>query len=450
MCAARSTLRSARLRDEVSGSFELEPFDPARRRDYLALLGDAWGGGAMGGEAFDWWFDGNPAGSLRSVAVRDGAVRRGGRPQLRAARRRRARGARAVLRACRDRAGGSWSRDLPCSGGPSRGAGKGARLGVRARVRERTDAAALPRAARLDADRPPTGLGEAAPVRSAGFGLAPAVRRTPREGVCGVGEVPGQPRHPGKPLPELALCRVAARVPHPRHSTAAASPSSGSRGRRRLRLALLMELVARDEDVSMLVRGALAAARGSAALLAVPSPFFLAHGSSATGSSRRRTASTSWARASRSRSTPARRPGRSRSETRTSSDDDARRLHHPAGRSRTPGARGHGAQDRRARRARRRGGRAGGRRGRGRATGELSRAHVSRELEDRPRRPLRGGPGTRASRAARRRGRRPHVPDLRRAGGSARAAARRAAAPLVHALAREQIAARAPSACRRR
>ena len=33
-----------------------------------------------------------------------------------------------------------------------------------------------------------------------------------------------------------------------------------------------MELVARDEDVSMLLRGALAAARGSAALLAVPSP----------------------------------------------------------------------------------------------------------------------------------------------------------------------------------
>jgi hypothetical protein len=54
--------------------FELEPFDPARRDDYLRLLGAAWGGGAMGGETFDWWFDGNPAGSVRSVAVRDGRV----------------------------------------------------------------------------------------------------------------------------------------------------------------------------------------------------------------------------------------------------------------------------------------------------------------------------------------------------------------------------------------
>ena len=154
---------------------------------------------------------------------------RGGRPQLRAARRRRARGAGAVLRACGDRAGGSWSRDLPCSGAASRGARKGARLGVRACVCEHPDATAVPRTARLDADRPPTGLGETAPVRSAGFGLAPAVRRTTRQGVCGVGEVPGKSRHPGKPLPELALCRLAARVPHPRHPTTEVSPSSGSR-----------------------------------------------------------------------------------------------------------------------------------------------------------------------------------------------------------------------------
>ncbi len=58
----------------MTGSYELEPFDSSRRDAYLALLGEAWGGGAMGGETFDWWFDGNPAGSLRSVAVREGEV----------------------------------------------------------------------------------------------------------------------------------------------------------------------------------------------------------------------------------------------------------------------------------------------------------------------------------------------------------------------------------------
>lgn len=58
----------------MNRQFELEPFDPSRRGDYLALLGDAWGRGAMGAEAFDWWYEGNPAGSMRSVAVRDGEV----------------------------------------------------------------------------------------------------------------------------------------------------------------------------------------------------------------------------------------------------------------------------------------------------------------------------------------------------------------------------------------
>jgi hypothetical protein len=58
----------------VSGEFTLEPYDSSRRDDYLKLLGEAWGGGAMGGETFDWWFDGNPAGSLRSVAIRAGEV----------------------------------------------------------------------------------------------------------------------------------------------------------------------------------------------------------------------------------------------------------------------------------------------------------------------------------------------------------------------------------------
>jgi hypothetical protein len=58
----------------VTEPFELHSYEPANRGDYLRLLGDAWGGGAMGGDVFDWWFDGNPVGSLRSVAKRDGEV----------------------------------------------------------------------------------------------------------------------------------------------------------------------------------------------------------------------------------------------------------------------------------------------------------------------------------------------------------------------------------------
>jgi hypothetical protein len=63
----------------VSSPFELVPYGPEHRDDYLGLLGEAWGGrtlggGALGGDLFDWWYDGNPAGSLRSVARIDGRV----------------------------------------------------------------------------------------------------------------------------------------------------------------------------------------------------------------------------------------------------------------------------------------------------------------------------------------------------------------------------------------
>jgi len=58
----------------VSRAIELDAFDSSRRDDYLGLLGEAWGGDALGGDVFDWWFDGDPAGSLRSVALRDGGV----------------------------------------------------------------------------------------------------------------------------------------------------------------------------------------------------------------------------------------------------------------------------------------------------------------------------------------------------------------------------------------
>jgi GNAT superfamily N-acetyltransferase len=54
--------------------FELVSYEPGHRDDYLRLLRGAWGEGAMSGDEFDWWFDGNPAGSLRSVAVMDDRV----------------------------------------------------------------------------------------------------------------------------------------------------------------------------------------------------------------------------------------------------------------------------------------------------------------------------------------------------------------------------------------
>jgi hypothetical protein len=55
-------------------SFELVSYGPEHRADYLRLLRGAWGEGALSGDEFDWWFDGNPAGSLRSVAAIDGRV----------------------------------------------------------------------------------------------------------------------------------------------------------------------------------------------------------------------------------------------------------------------------------------------------------------------------------------------------------------------------------------
>ena len=55
-------------------AFTIEPYDASRRDAYLDLLHEAWGAGAMTGKTFDWWFDGNPAGSLMSVAVIDGDV----------------------------------------------------------------------------------------------------------------------------------------------------------------------------------------------------------------------------------------------------------------------------------------------------------------------------------------------------------------------------------------
>jgi len=54
--------------------YELEPYEPAQRDDYLRLLHDAWGDLALSGPEFDWWFKDNRAGSLMSVARLDGRV----------------------------------------------------------------------------------------------------------------------------------------------------------------------------------------------------------------------------------------------------------------------------------------------------------------------------------------------------------------------------------------
>lgn len=55
-------------------SYDLAPYAPNLRADYLGLLRQAWGGQTLDGDEFDWWFEQNPAGSLMSVAEQDGRV----------------------------------------------------------------------------------------------------------------------------------------------------------------------------------------------------------------------------------------------------------------------------------------------------------------------------------------------------------------------------------------
>ena len=54
--------------------YELAAYEPGQREDYLRLLRDAWGEAALTDAEFDWWFSGNPEGSLMSVARDDGRV----------------------------------------------------------------------------------------------------------------------------------------------------------------------------------------------------------------------------------------------------------------------------------------------------------------------------------------------------------------------------------------
>ena len=54
--------------------YELVSYEPEHKDDYLSLLREAWGPGSMTSEEFDWWFERNPTGSLRSVALAGGSV----------------------------------------------------------------------------------------------------------------------------------------------------------------------------------------------------------------------------------------------------------------------------------------------------------------------------------------------------------------------------------------
>ena len=55
-------------------AFTIETYDASHRDAYLGRMREAWGAGAMSGDVFDWWFQGNPAGSLMSVAMINGDV----------------------------------------------------------------------------------------------------------------------------------------------------------------------------------------------------------------------------------------------------------------------------------------------------------------------------------------------------------------------------------------
>ncbi len=255
----------------MSEEFTLEPYEPSHRDDYLSLLGAAWGGGAMGGETFDWWFDGDPAGSMRSVAVREGrVVGVAGHSKCRLMiRGEESVGQFSVHAVTRPKPAGSASFERSSSGTRTRAGNRARRACSRSR----------------------------APPRGHSFS-SPSGGRRSTAGACGRGRCPWagavlrttarfEDRH------DDAYARAASRlrnhvvrdsrylnwryVDSPREYRLLGTESGGFAvvgftRKRGLRLALLMDLVGRGEDRRELLRGALGEARGSAALLAVPSP----------------------------------------------------------------------------------------------------------------------------------------------------------------------------------
>jgi hypothetical protein len=251
--------------------FELEPYDASRRDDYLALLGEAWGPGAMGGVVFDWWFDGNPAGSMRSVAVRDGEVvgaaghslcrivvdgrHRLAQFSVHAATTPSARGL-GIFRSLERRheeQGRDWGSIcvLGFVSGPTRPIFTGP-LGWTRIDRRRVWARPLPigrkRARRID------GFEER--HEGAAAAIAPRLRnhvlRDSRYLNWRFAESPRGYRILEAPLGGFAVV--------------------GFTRRGGLRVGLVLELIGEDDDLGVLVPAALAAARGSLVLLAVPSP----------------------------------------------------------------------------------------------------------------------------------------------------------------------------------
>ena len=251
--------------------FELVPYDASRCDDYLGLLGEAWGGGALRGDAFDWWFDGNPAGSLRSIALMDGE----------------AVGA----------AGHTFQRFVVD------GSERLVQFSVHAATTPRARGLGIFRALELRHEEQGRELGS-------GFvlGFASAPTHPIFLGPLGWTQIDWR-RVWARPLPigrkrarslerfgerhEAVAASVAPRlrnhvlrdsrylnwryVESPREYRLLESEGGGFAvvgftRRSRLRLALLMELIGEEEDIGVLLGGALAAARGSAALLAVPSP----------------------------------------------------------------------------------------------------------------------------------------------------------------------------------
>jgi hypothetical protein len=255
----------------LSGEFELEPYDASRRDDYLRLLGEAWGGGAMGGATFDWWYEGNPAGSMRSVAVRDGEVIGAAGHSL----------CRFVVDG-RQRLGQFSVHAVTAPG--ARGLGIFRTLEVRHEEQGRDWGSAFV-------------LGFASPPTH-GIFLGPLAwtqidwRRVWARPLP-IGRKRARPLERFEDRHETAAAVAAPRfrnhvlrdsrylnwryVDSPRDYRLldverGGFAAVGFTRRRGLRLALVMDLIAEDEDVGTLLRAALAAARGAVALLAVPTP----------------------------------------------------------------------------------------------------------------------------------------------------------------------------------
>lgn len=255
----------------MSDRFELEPFDPTRRDDYLALLGEAWGGGAMGGETFDWWFDANPAGSLRSVAVREGGVVGAAGHSF----------ARLSIEG-REQLAQFSVHAVTAPGARGLGIFRALERRHEDQGREQGSACVLAFASA------PT-----RPLFLEPLGWTQIDRRRVWARPVPLGRRRGRPLERFEATQESAYAQVAGRlrnhvirdsrylnwryVDSPREYRVLEAARGGFAvvgftRRRGLRLALMMELVARSEEVGELLAGALSVSRGSAALLAVPSP----------------------------------------------------------------------------------------------------------------------------------------------------------------------------------